>query len=71
MGWASFNPAGAVQAKATDGRLASEMKLWAIIGHPCGEPFHAEEYLAGHPEYSFQKGFLKDMPGQVWTLFGE
>lgn len=71
MGWAPFNPAGAVQAKATDGQLASKMKLWAIIGHPCGESFQAKEFLAAHPEYSFQKDFLKDMPGQVWTLFGE
>jgi hypothetical protein len=70
MGWPSFTPAGAVQAKATNGQLASEMKLWAIIGHPCGQPFHAEEFLAAHPEFSFQKGFLRDMPGQVWTLFG-
>jgi hypothetical protein len=47
------------------------MKLWAIIGHPCGEPFLANEFLSAHPEFSFQKDFLKDMPGQVWTLFGE
>ena len=71
MGWASFNPAGAVQAKATDGALASEMKLWAIIGHPCGEPFHAKDFLTNHPEFSFQKDFLRDMPHQIWTLFGE
>ena len=71
MGWPSFNPAGAVQAKATDGQLASKMKLWAIIGHPCGEPFRANEFLTAHPEYSFQKDFLRDMPGQIWTLFGE
>jgi len=71
MGWPSFNPAGAVQGKATDGRLASEMKLWAIIGHPCGMPFIAEKFLAAHPEFSFQKDFLRDMPGREWTLFGE
>jgi hypothetical protein len=71
MGWPSFNPAGAVQGKATDGQLASGMKLWAIIGHPCGQPFIAEKFLTAHPEFSFQKDFLRDMPGQVWTLFGE
>ncbi len=71
MGWASFYPAGAVQAKATDGQMASKMKLWAIIGHPCGEPFYAKVFLTAHPEFSFQKDFLRDMPGQVWTLFGE
>lgn len=71
MGWPSFTPAGAVQAKATDGQLASEMKLWAIIGHPCGQLFHAKEFLDAHPAFSYQKDFLRDMPGQVWTLFGE
>lgn len=61
--------AGAVQGKATDGNLAAEMKLWAIMGHPCGKPFFAKSYLAAHPEYEFEKEYLIDMPGQVWTLF--
>jgi hypothetical protein len=69
MGWPAFTPAGAVQGKATDGTLAAEMKLWAIIGHPCGEPFIAKEFLAAHPEFNYQQEFLRDMPGQKWTLF--
>jgi hypothetical protein len=71
MGWPSFTPAGAVQGKATDGSLASEMNLWAIIGHPCGESFIAKDFLAAHPEFSYQQGYLRDMPGQTWTLFGK
>jgi hypothetical protein len=71
MGWPAFNPAGAVQAKATDGTLASEMKLWAIIGHPCGEAFIAGDFLAKHPEFNYQKEYLRDMPSQVWSLFGK
>ena len=67
----AFDPSGAVQGKATDGNLASEMKLWAIMGHPCGEPFLVKEFLAAHPEFSYQKDFLRDMPGQIWTLFGK
>ena len=70
MGWPAFTPAGAVQAKATDGTLAAQMKLWAIIGHPCGQPFCAKEFLSAHPEFDYQKDFLRDMPAQVWTLFG-
>ncbi|HEY5470040.1 MAG TPA: hypothetical protein VIK07_05925 [Bacteroidales bacterium] len=69
MGWPAFTPAGAVQAKATDGNLATEMKLWAIIGHPCGDPFFAGKFLTAHPEFSYQQQFLRDMPGEVWTLF--
>lgn len=71
MGWPAFTPAGAVQAKATDGNLAKEMKLWAIIGHPCGEPFIASGFLSAHPEFSYQQQFLRDMPGQTWALFGK
>ena len=71
MGWPSFTPAGAVQGKATDGTLAKEMNLWAIIGHPCGEPFFAKEFLEAHPQFNYQQDFLRDMPGQKWTLFGK
>jgi hypothetical protein len=70
MGWPAYTAAGAVQAKATDGNLAKGMKLWAIMGHPCGEPFFASPFLAAHPEFSYQKDFLRDMPGEKWTLFG-
>jgi hypothetical protein len=71
MGWPSFTPAGAVQGKATDGTLAAEMKLWAIIGHPCGTPFIAKDFLSAHPEFDYQKDYLTDMPAQIWTLFGK
>ncbi len=70
-GWPLFAAAGAVQAKATDSKLASEMTLWAIIGHPCGEPFIAKDFLTAHPEYNYQKEYLRDMPGEKWTLFGK
>jgi len=71
MGWPAFTAAGAVQGKATDGNLAGEMKLWAIMGHPCGESFNASEFLSAHPEFGYQKEYLRDMPGQVWALFGK
>jgi hypothetical protein len=69
MGWPAFSPAGAVQSKATDGTLASKMEIWAIIGHPCGEAFIADDFLQKHPEFSYQKDFLRDMPSQKWTTF--
>jgi hypothetical protein len=53
----------------TDSNLAKKMQLWAIMGHPCGQPFIAKSFLDSHPEFNFQKEFLRDMPGQVWTLF--
>jgi hypothetical protein len=69
-GTPAFAPGGAVQAKATDGTLASGMKLWAIMGHPCGEPFNAGKFLEKHAEYRYQQEYLQDMPGRKWTLFG-
>lgn len=67
----SYDPNGAVQGKATDGNLVKKVKLWAIIGHPCGEPFIAKDFFKKHPEFNYQKEYLHDMPGQVWTLFGK
>ena len=66
----AFYHAGAVQAKATDSRLAGKMMLWAIMGHPCGQPFNAAAYMAAHPEYGFEKEYLRDMPHQEWLLTG-
>jgi hypothetical protein len=65
----SFDPEGATTGKVTDGTLVKKMKLWAIIGHPCGKPFIAKDFLEKHPEFKYQEDFLHDMPGQVWTLF--
>ena len=66
-----YYPIGAVQGKATDGTLAGEMKLWAIMGHPCGEAFIASDFLARHPEFNYMKDYLHDMPSQVWSEFGK
>jgi len=51
-------------------QYANSIDEWAIMGHPCGEPFLASKFLSAHPEFSYQQQFLRDMPGQVWTLFG-
>jgi hypothetical protein len=66
-----YFPTGAVQGKATDGTLAAEMKLWAIMGHPCGEAFIASDFLAKHPEYDYLKDVLIDMPSRQWSLFSK
>lgn len=64
-----FSPSGSSQAKVTTAALASEMKIWARMGHPCGEDFLAVPFLAKHPEFKWQEPFLKDMKGNPWTLF--
>ncbi len=64
-----FAPAGAVQNKVTDSSLAARMALWAAAGHACGRDFRAAEHLAQHPEFDWQKDYLRDMPALGWTEF--
>jgi hypothetical protein len=64
----AFFHAGAVQAKATDSRLAEGLQFWAKMGHPCGMSFSAKAFLDAHPEYAFEKEVLKDMPANEWLL---
>jgi hypothetical protein len=64
-----FGIAGAVQNKATDASMAAEMKLSASAGHACGINFDAAEHLQAHPEFSWQKDLLLDMPSRPWTTF--
>lgn len=67
--WPAFYPAGSVQGKVTTASLATELTMWARMGHPCGRDFLATEFLAMHPEFSWQAEFLKDMKSYPWTLF--
>jgi hypothetical protein len=64
-----YGTAGAVQAKATDAVSAAQMKFTAALGHACGIDFHAAEHLKRHPELSWQKDILRDMPSRPWTTF--
>jgi len=68
-GMPSYCPAGATQAKVTDSRLARELGFWARMGHACGQDFDAQGFLAEHPEYGWQRDFLRDMPAGEWTRF--
>jgi hypothetical protein len=64
-----FYPTGAVQGKVTTSVLAKEMRMWARMGHPCGEDFLAAPFFEKHPEFKWQEKFLHDMKGNPWTLF--
>ena len=67
--WRSFYPGGASNSKATDSKLAAEMKLWAAVGHACGTDFKLDAYLKAHPEYEWQRELAGDLPSGAWTLF--
>ena len=67
--WGPYDPAGAVQGKATDSAMAAKMSFVARAGHPCGADFLAADFLEHHPEYSWQKPLLRDMKAGPWTVF--
>ena len=67
--WRSYYPGGASNAKATDGKLASEMKLWAAVGHACGTDFKLDAFLKAHPQFEWQRELAADLPSGAWTLF--
>jgi len=64
-----FYPMGAVEGKVTSASLAEHMQFWGRMGHPCGEGFAALPFFEKHPEYKWQSRYLRDMPGNPWTLF--
>jgi phospholipase B-like protein len=64
-----YGVAGAVQSKVMDGAMASRMSLTAALGHSCGINFKAAEHLKKHPEFAWQKDYLRDMPSRPWTTF--
>ena len=69
-GWQEpYAAAGAVQAKVSDSAMAEGMSLTASMGHSCGIHFKAADYLARHPEFEWQKPFLRDMDSHPWTEF--
>jgi hypothetical protein len=64
-----YAPSGAVQNKVTDAAGAEKMSLTAALGHACGTGFKAARHLAAHPDFTWQKDILRDMPARPWTRF--
>jgi phospholipase B-like protein len=67
--WGPHYPGGAVQGKVTDSQMAAAMSFIAHAGHPCGANFNASQFLAAHPEYSWEASILRDMKAGPWTTF--
>ncbi|MBP1594515.1 MAG: hypothetical protein H6Q12_1533 [Bacteroidetes bacterium] len=64
-----FFPAGAVDGKVINSKMAKEMSFIARWGNACGTPFNAKLFLEKHPQYEWMTGVLKDRPTQPWTIF--
>jgi hypothetical protein len=69
FGWTPFFPGGSVQGKVTSASLSKKLRMWARMGHPCGDDFIVSKFFELHPEYQWQEKFLEDMPSHPWTLF--
>lgn len=67
--WAPYYPGGATSGKAADSTMTKNMELAARAGHPCGEDFLADKFLASHSEYEWIRPVLKDMKGNPWADF--
>ena len=65
----AYLPGGAVDGKVVDSNLAKDWKLWAKWGSSCDIGFDAKKFLEQHPQYEWQKDYLKDLPAEPWTLF--
>ena len=65
----AYTPAGAVQGKAMDARMAKALSFRARFGHPCGKDFLAAPFFKAHPDFSWQAGVLEDIKAGPWTLF--
>ena len=61
-----YGPAGAAETKVADSAMAERISFEAAMGHPCGVPFNATQFLKEHKEYSWQKGLLEDVKVNSW-----
>jgi len=64
-----YGIAGAVINKVTDSAMAEKLTLVALAGHACGMNFKAAEHLKKHPEFNWQKDYLRDMNAHPWATF--
>jgi hypothetical protein len=64
-----YGIAGAVQSKVMDAGMAERMTFWGAMGHSCGIHFKAAAHLKAHPDFDWQKEYLKDMNSRPWTMF--
>lgn len=64
-----YQPKGALDGKVMDSSSAKNMSFWARWGNSAGMPFDAQAYLDEHIQYEYLRGYLKDRPEMLWTLF--
>ena len=65
-GLTPFTPFGSVDGKVATSADIKALNLWARCGRADGTEFDAEQFLQ-HPQWDWQRGYLKDRPQQPWT----
>jgi hypothetical protein len=71
FGWPDvpYAPAGTIDAKVVDSKMAKRMAITARWGSACGLPFDATKFLAEHPQFDWMKDILQSRPSEPWTDF--
>lgn len=67
--WGAYYPAGALDGKVVDSKMAQSWQFWAKWGSSCDRDFRAEQFLERHTQYDWLTGYLKDLPAEPWTIF--
>jgi hypothetical protein len=69
-GLTPFTPFGSVDGKVVSSADIEALSLWAVSGRADGTEFDADEFLRQHPQWDWQRGYLKDRPQQPWKHIG-
>jgi hypothetical protein len=64
-----YLPLGSYDAKVVDARMAKAMSFAARWGSADGTAFDAPAFLAAHPQFDWQEGYLKSRPAEPWVEF--
>jgi hypothetical protein len=65
----AYYPAGALDGKVIDTKMAQNWQFWAKWGSSCDRDFRADDFLQRHSQYDWLKGYLRDLPIEPWTIF--
>ncbi|MCV7092010.1 C45 family autoproteolytic acyltransferase/hydolase [Mycobacterium interjectum] len=63
----AFTPHGSVDGKVVTAADVESMSLWARFGRADGAEFVAEDFLRVHPQWNWQRGYLRDRPHRPWA----
>jgi hypothetical protein len=64
-----YGPAGTIDAKVVDSKMAKKMSFAARWGSACGTAFDAKQFLTDHPQFEWMQNILQSRPSQPWVNF--